>query len=185
MPLEGGEHLTAVVQKTSLAATTAARSGVANVQTWGSQLIQRPENEPFPEVLRTGRADNAFAAILEDGTVAAWGDPSCGGDCNREEWQLMCGAEAAFAIQQDGHVLTWGAPHRDGDSRSVQNALVGVREIRSTTLAFAAVRRDGHVVTWGDPDYGGGSEFVTGSQTCRTFRAVIALLLLFWKMVLL
>ena len=95
--------------------------------------------------------------ILEDGTVVAWGDRSCGGDCSKVAWELVNvqqieGAEAAFAaIQQDGHVVTWGAPHGGGNSRGVQNALVGVRAIRSTTLAFAAIRHDGHVVTWGDP----------------------------------
>ena len=153
--LEGGDHLTAVAQKTSLAATAANFamycSGVANVQTWGSPLMRHPRNEPFPEPLRTGSAavlhiaatDNAFAAILEDGTVAAWGDHCYGGDCRQVEQQLFDvqieGAEAAFAAIQHGHVVTWGAPHGGGDSRSVQHALLGVREIRSTTLATLGV----------------------------------------------
>ena len=178
VPLAGGEHLTVVAQKTSLAATAARFamycSGVAYVDTWGSAHMSRPGNEPFPEPLRNGTmavlhisaTDNAFAAILEDGTVVAWGDRSCGGDCSKVAWELVNvqqieGAEAAFAaIQQDGHVVTWGAPHGGGNSRGVQNALVGVRAIRSTTLAFAAIRHDGHVVTWGDPDYGGDSQRV-------------------------
>ena len=204
VPLAGGEHLTVVAQKTSLAATAARFamycSGVAYVDTWGSAHMSRPGNEPFPEPLRNGTmavlhisaTDNAFAAILEDGTVVAWGDRSCGGDCSKVAWELVNvqqieGAEAAFAaIQQDGHVVTWGAPHGGGNSRGVQNALVGVRAIRSTTLAFAAIRHDGHVVTWGiQTTEVIANEFVTGSKMCKTFRAVSALLLQFWKMVLL
>ena len=35
--------------------------------------------------------DKAFAAILADGSVVAWGDPDCGGDCSavEDEFQYL------------------------------------------------------------------------------------------------
>ena len=58
----------------------------------------------------------AFAAILADGSVVTWGDPSAGGDSSRVQDQLrnvqqICGAYFAFAaILADGSVVTWGDP---------------------------------------------------------------------------
>ena len=56
----------------------------------------------------------AFAAILEDGSVIAWGDESFGGDCSevqaqlRNVKQIQATATAFAAILEDGSVISWG-----------------------------------------------------------------------------
>lgn len=74
---------------------------------------------------------DAFAAILSDGSVVAWGDPGHGGDCAAVQGRLVqvkdiqatCSAFAA--ILADGSVVTWGHPQHGGDSAAVQDQLRG------------------------------------------------------------
>ena len=73
---------------------------------------------------------NAFAAILEDGSVVTWGDPDDGGDSSAVQDQLKSVRQvqatyAAFAaILEDGSVVTWGHPGcGGGDSSAVQDQL--------------------------------------------------------------
>ena len=73
----------------------------------------------------------------------------------------MYAHEAAFAaLREDGRVITWGNPDFGGDSEDVQDKLVDVKAIYTTSHAFAALREDGSVVTWGDADEGGDSSSV-------------------------
>ena len=64
----------------------------------------------------------AFAAILGDGSVVAWGDPTSGGDCSEVQKQLrgvqQLGAtgSAFAAILAEGAVVTWGDPDCGGES---------------------------------------------------------------------
>ena len=64
-------------------------------------------------------AGGAFAAILVDGSVVAWGSPGHGGDCSAVQDQLMnvlqiqATGGAFAAILTDGSAVTWGSPHRD------------------------------------------------------------------------
>ena len=89
----------------------------------------------------------AFAAILADGSVVAWGDPDYGGDSFEVQYQLkgkgvqqLQSTRFAFAaILADGSVVTWGSPDRGGDSSEVQDQLKDVQQLQSTMFAFAAI----------------------------------------------
>ena len=71
----------------------------------------------------------AFAAILAEGSVVAWGHPGHGGDNSAVQDQLrnvqqVQGTRATFAAMlADGSVVTWGHPGRGGDSSAVQTQL--------------------------------------------------------------
>ncbi|CAE7474015.1 USP [Symbiodinium sp. CCMP2592] len=106
-------------------------------------------------------ATSAFAVIRSDGTVVAWGNRLCGGDCSavQEQLQHVQSIQATWgafaALRTDGSVVTWGDPGGGGDSSSVQSQLCNVCQVQSTGLAFAAITADGDVVTWGSQLHGG------------------------------
>ena len=108
----------------------------------------------------------AFAAILSDGTVVAWGDAHNGGDSSAVKDQLtnvqqiQASSFAFAAILSDGSVVTWGDSDSGGDSAAVQDQLTNVRQIQASFCALAAILSDGSVVTWGDSDSGGDSAAV-------------------------
>ena len=121
----------------------------------------------------------AFAALKSDGSVTTWGEEESGGDCSCVQEQLQTGIQqitstgAAFAaLKDDGSVTFWGEPVAGGqratpddcgpESEAVLLSLLrgGVKQIYSTSWAFAAVKDDGSVVTWGNPQRGGDSSAV-------------------------
>ena len=61
-------------------------------------------------------AREAFAAILEDGSVVTWGDPDGGGDSSAVQGKLKSVQQIQAvhygfaAILEDGSVVTWGTP---------------------------------------------------------------------------
>ena len=97
----------------------------------------------------------AFAAVLENGTVVAWGHPSSGSIIDHVQEQLrgvkqIQASENAFAaLLADGSVVTWGSKQYGGDSAGVQHRLRNVQQIQASGNAFAAVRDDGSLVLWG------------------------------------
>ena len=101
----------------------------------------------------------AFAAILGDGSVVAWGAEYCGGkscavlDQLKGVQQIQASERAFAAILTDGSVVTWGNKYLGGDSRAVQDQLKGVQQIQASYGAFAAILTDGSVVTWGKEDW--------------------------------
>ncbi|CAK9044776.1 unnamed protein product [Durusdinium trenchii] len=110
--------------------------------------------------------DGAFAALLQNGGVVAWGDPVFGGDSSLVQDQLehvqeihTCGFAFA-AVLHDRRVVTWGASGYGGDSTEVQDQLENVQEIYATHWAFAAVLSTRRVVTWGVAESGGDSSLV-------------------------
>ena len=74
--------------------------------------------------------DCAFAAILADGSVVAWGDPDKGGDCSavqdllRNVQQIQASSGAFAAILADGSVIPWGHPNYGGDHSAGQDQLL-------------------------------------------------------------
>ena len=93
--------------------------------------------------------DSAFAAILGDGSVVAWGEDGLGGDSSAVQEHLQTGqqiqaTEPAFAaILGDGSVVTWGDADYGGDSSAVQDQLKTVHQIQTCKRgSFAAVRGD-------------------------------------------
>ena len=105
----------------------------------------------------------AFAAILSDGSVVAWGNEEDGGDSRAVQDQLkgvqqiQASVGAFAAILTDESVVTWGDEEYGGDSDAVQDQLKGVQQIQASYSAFAAILIDGSVVAWGNEEYGGDS----------------------------
>ena len=60
----------------------------------------------------------------------------------------------------DGSVVSWGDRRFGGDSQWVQEQLINVKQLQSTSGAFASIHSDGTVVTWGTPHAGGDSAAV-------------------------
>ena len=82
----------------------------------------------------------AFAAILEDGSAVAWGNPRSRGDSsaiqdqlrNVQQLQAMLGAFAA--ILADGSVVTWGSDEYGGDSSEVVSCRMTFKPQRGHSL---------------------------------------------------
>ena len=76
-------------------------------------------------MLRVQATINAFAAILQDGSVVTWGNANGGGDCSAvkdrlKNVQQIQATETAFAaILSDGSVVTWGDATHGGDSSAM------------------------------------------------------------------
>eukprot|EP00913_Durusdinium_trenchii_P019281 g18123.t1 len=125
--------------------------------------------EELKDVQDVTATSDAFAAVIQDGSVVTWGRADCGGDSSAVQEQL-CGVKqitgtrcntlcysggvisdtgAFAAILSDGSVVTWGSAECGGDSSSVQHQLKDVQDIAATSSAFAARLKDGSVVSWG------------------------------------
>ena len=117
----------------------------------------RPKN-----VQKIQATSDAFAAILADGSVIAWGNPKFGGgDCSavqdqlRNVQQIQSTVHAFAAILADGSVVAWGDADSGGICSAVQDQLRNVQQIQAADEAFAAILADGSVVAWGNPYWGG------------------------------
>ncbi|CAE7664702.1 unnamed protein product, partial [Symbiodinium necroappetens] len=70
-------------------------------------------------------SSGAFAALLGDGSVIAWGAADRGGDCSAVRDQLtnvqhiQATRNAFAAVAADGTVVTWGSGTCGGDSSAV------------------------------------------------------------------
>jgi alpha-tubulin suppressor-like RCC1 family protein len=99
----------------------------------------------------------AFAALKQDGSVAAWGHSSYGGSgvpSDLSNVQAIYSTQFAFAaLKQDGSVAAWGDSSNGGSG--VPSDLSNVQAIYSTHYAFAALKQDGSVAAWGDSSNGG------------------------------
>jgi ribosomal protein L30E len=101
----------------------------------GGTLTVTPKTQPYNEVKNTF----AFAVIKSDGSVVTWGTSWAGGN------------QSVYDYQTNYPIY------------SVTNQLDGtidVKQIFSSSEAFAALRVDGSVVTWGNPRNGGDSSSV-------------------------
>ena len=101
--------------------------------------------------------ERAFAALMQNGSVAAWGDSSWGGSgvpSGLSNVQAIYSTSSAFAaLKQDGSVAAWG--NRGYGGSGVPSGLSNVQAIYSTERAFAALKQDGSVAAWGYSRYGG------------------------------
>ena len=92
--VQDGEHITAVAQRASLSATTQAFalwcSGSNRVVTWGSPRAGgdcSAVQDQLKNAQQIQATDWAFAAVLADGSVVAWGFGDAG-DCSAVQDQL-------------------------------------------------------------------------------------------------
>ncbi len=120
---------------------------------------------------------SAFAALKEDGTLAAWGDSGRGGSgapVDAGYIAIYPGKEAFAALKADGSISAWGNAAAGGTGAPA----TGVYEtIASTGSAFAALSADGSIFAWGDAANGGsGAPSGTGyTKIFSAFKAFAAL----------
>ena len=171
--LQDGDQLTAVVVEPKLAATQTAFAlwccGGDRVLAWGdpgSGGDSSAVHDQLKSVRQVQASSQAFAAILEDGSVVTWGNPKAGGDSSavhdqlKSVRQVQANLFAFAAILEDGSVVTWGNPETGGDCSAVHDQLKSVPQVQANRFAFAAILEDGSVVAWGLPDRGGDSSAV-------------------------
>jgi alpha-tubulin suppressor-like RCC1 family protein len=108
-------------------------------------------------------------ALLEDGTVQAWGSNKFGqlGDGTttdrdrpiavpgvRNVVAISAGDYLSVAVLADGTVLEWGSPYTsDGKPRLVPTLIIGANGIRAVAAGnsfVAALTQTGGVMTWGN-----------------------------------
>eukprot|EP00438_Fugacium_kawagutii_P029075 Skav203073 [mRNA] locus=scaffold363:109052:127607:- [translate_table: standard] len=168
-------QLTDVMQVYVSEFACAAITNDGTVVSWGSAIAGGDNHDvrnKLVNVREITATNSAFAAIKLDGSVISWGDPRNGGCCEEVQKELFdvqkifASSTAFAAIRSDGIAVTWGAKNGGGDSqawqwlgpilamnqetcRAVQSQLFDVKQIHSSSVAFAAVREDGSVVTWG------------------------------------
>ena len=109
----------------------------------------------------------AFAALMEDGTVQAWGSSMYGGSgvpATLANVTTICTNDWAMAaLQGNGSVMSWGESGKGG---SIPIGMVNhVSSLYSTKEAFAALRLDGTVYVWGNPGCGGGIDVESNTYT--------------------
>ena len=87
-------------------------------------------------VLQIQATEQAFAAILADGSVVTWGEEHAGGGDSSDVQDQLRGVQqiqatqGAFAgILEDGSVVTWGHADYGSDSSEVRDQLMDVQQI--------------------------------------------------------
>ena len=217
--MEGGDNslvadqlTSGVVNLFSTGTSMAALKSNGSVVTWGLST-KDPRSESLGGDIDTGSARGgdssavadlinsgvvdifssryAFAALKDNGSVVAWGDPLRGGDAGGVQRLLKSGVQTIAstgtsfaALKRNGRVVTWGDPWRGGSKKVVdfhtfhwslaeedaepiviknikKNLRSGVAEIFSTRYAYAALKDDGSLVTWGLQKAGGDSSGVS------------------------
>jgi len=107
---------------------------------------------------------NAFAALLGNGTVVAWGNEDNGGKISDAIQNQLVNVNTIFsahyafsALLDNGTVVAWGDVNWGGKifNYGIQTQLVNVKMIFSTNYAFAALLDNGTVVAWGNGSHGG------------------------------
>ena len=151
----------------------------------GDGTVMRDVSSPLRRVSVVQATSQAWAAILEDGSVVTWGNPSFWGDSGWAEPELhdvveIQATDFAFAaLMRDGSVSAWGDADSGGgtplmyslDPAEPEHFLDAVTCIQATRGAFAAIRRDGSVIAWGDHDVGGPWAFAAiRAGQCSGFR---------------
>ncbi|CAJ1345729.1 unnamed protein product [Effrenium voratum] len=145
------------------ARSTACAVVYADAVLWGDPLgeLQRLD---LKEVRAVVMSSGAYAALLADGQVAAWGDFLGGGHLGaarsqlRQVRQIVASHRAFAAVRADGAVVAWGDVAFGGDLDDLEPT--DVVRLCASRRAFAALKADGTVVTWGDSDFGGDSSAV-------------------------
>ena len=141
---------------------------VRSVVSWGSSGYggKSPESELAGGVDRIYSNKKAFAALMEDGSVVAWGNSDTGGSLGSAANDLQSGVkdivsnEFTFvALKNDGSLVSWGTLY-DSDSSYMtafpaSDLASNVERVISNYYAFAALKSDGSVVVWGEHRGGG------------------------------
>ena len=104
-------------------------------------------------------SEKAFAVLMNNGTIIAWGDANHGGnttgvDLSSGFVSITSNYYGFAGLKSDGSAVAWGDSRYGGDATGVDISS-GVLKIYSQKHAFAALKSDGSVQAWGDASYGG------------------------------
>jgi len=111
----------------------------------------------------------ALAALRDDGSIAAWGDPLNGGagaPTGKGYIQIFSAGTGFAALKSDGSISAWGKPGLGLEKAPLGG---GFTTIFSNNSAFAALRTDGSIAAWGDPLLGG-----SGAPSGGGFTQIVA-----------
>lgn len=148
------------------------------IVTWGT--IQKIPNHIYTltakNVVNVVPNENAFATLLSDGSVVAYGHALWGGNLSLtyvsyETLNMLQSGVASIratsgafcALKSDGTIVTWGKPTMGGSIRHVKTPELSIDSSNFTAItkvyanrqAFAARNVRHEVLTWGNPIYGG------------------------------
>ncbi|MCX6964698.1 MAG: putative Ig domain-containing protein [Verrucomicrobia bacterium] len=190
--IRAGGNSSAVSSQLSGNVTTIVSNGSAfaalrkdgSVVTWGDSEYggnsTSVSNQLSGNVTKIYSNNHAFAALKKDGSVVSWGYLDFGGDSTSVASSLSSNVTAIYstgtafaALKKNGSIITWGSAFYGGNSTiylSPSNSFVSVasmlssnvKEMFSTSNAFAALKNDGSVVTWGEDRAGGNSSVYHG-----------------------
>lgn len=108
----------------------------------------------------------AFAAILQNGSVVAWGDPRYGGDSSAIQSELydithiFSNYRSFAALRDDGEVIVWGDAFGYDMNlplllSDINQTYTNVHSIYSNSNAYAFLRNDGTAFSIGHGNFGG------------------------------
>ena len=184
--IKNGDSILAVIYRPQMAASsmafavwTLADYPILTCGHFWSSAVS--EAKRYWNVQAIQATQKAFATILHNGRVSAWGEPDYGGcieidvDASLQIVRAIQATASAFAaVLADGLVVTWGDDAAGGDSASVASQLCDIQQIQASKGAFAAIAGDGSVITWGCQHSGGDSSSVT-HRLISTHRAFAAM----------
>lgn len=117
------------------------------------------ELTPKTKVISIVATFGAVAALCNDGTVQAWGDPNEGGAAptlhsGEKIMQLVAGQHAFAAVSDAGHIYAWGNAKMGGSipndkiDKIIANAKVPT-PLYANDIDFAVILNDGNIFSWG------------------------------------
>ena len=111
--------------------------------------------------------ERAFAALLNDGSLIAWGDQDWGGVApslaEGKTFTSLVASQQGFSAFFDGGVLVWGQSMSSGKIVTLpQGKLISF--LATTREAVAACFEDGSLQCWGVADCGGTTPYLFGKK---------------------
>ncbi|VVE80057.1 RCC1 domain-containing protein [Pandoraea sputorum] len=152
--------LNGFVEISTTPSSMAARQSGGTVFVWG-QAGTGGSVTPLPTNVRRviGNA-GAFAAMLNTGSLTAWGSDGHGGTLNdaarlvRDAHTLSSTGNAFCVRRVGGELVTWG-PATHGGELPPALANEKFKSVMGNFMAFCALRENGRLAAWQNKDYGG------------------------------
>ncbi|MGV3344989.1 hypothetical protein ACGVWS_04310 [Enterobacteriaceae bacterium LUAb1] len=161
IPSSMQENIKDIIQINSSASGFAVTTRFGGVLFWGGPEWTYGMHAVVPpySVQQVSATNGAFAVLMSDGNVVAFGNEESGGkipddiaDKLKNVKSLAATSNAFAAITHDNKVFTWGDSQFGGALPTpIDNAV----HILGSTTAFAALLLTGEVMAWGEPAEGG------------------------------
>lgn len=130
-------------------------SGGKGTTAWNGPSNTITKETPLYPVVSIYATKNAFAALLNNGSVSCWGNKINGGTTPRNIMNVkeIYSTESAFcALKYDGSIQCWGNKINGG---STPTNYKNITAIYSNSMCFTALYNDGSIFSWGNSQYGG------------------------------